>query len=294
MDGTVILVQLILNGLMIGAVYSLVAIGLTLIYGVMKIINFAHGAFFMMSMYIAFWLYTLFNINPLLSTIITFLLFTGIGYATEVSLIKPVLKAHTSSQVLMTIGLMLTLQTLAQVLWTSDYRKIYLSYGSDTIKFGSLMLPITKLIIFVISLALCLGFYIFLKRTYIGTAIRAVAQDSDTAQILGIDSEKIFAITFGMGLGLAAVAGCLVSTFFYIYPYVGDSFILVAFVVVVLGGLGNYMGTLAGGFIVGVVESIAGYYLLSSLKFVVLLLIFLFILLLRPEGLFERRVRRAS
>jgi len=292
MDHVALLLQLVINGVLMGGVYSLIAVGLTLIYGLMRIINFAHGDFLMLSMYATFWLHALLNLDPLVSVLLVFPTFFGLGYFAQTSLIRPVLKAPTITQALITLGLSLVMQTSAQTLWTADYRRVSVHYGAEIAQLGILRIEIAKLIMFVVSLTLCLGLYLFLKRTFVGTAMRAVAQDRETAQTLGVDADRIYAITFGIGIGLVAVAGALMSILFYVYPYVGTTFVLIAFVVVALGGLGNYVGTLLSGFIVGVVESISGYYLLSSLRYVPILVTFILILLLRPEGIFEKRLRR--
>jgi len=268
-----------------------VAVGLTLIYGLMRIVNFAHGDFLMWSMYAAFWLHALMNLDPLLAVLLVFPIFFGVGYLTQAILIRPVLRGPTMTQALVTIALSLVLQTSAQTLWTADYRRALVPYSAEVIKAGLVTIEIPKLIMFVVSLTLCLSLYVALKKTFIGTAIRAVSQDSETAQTLGIDSNRIYAITFGIGIGFVAVAGCLLSTLFYVYPYVGSTFVLLAFVVVALGGLGNYVGTLLSGFIIGVAEAISAYYLLSSLRYVVILLMFLLVLLLKPEGIFGKRLR---
>lgn len=283
--------QLLLNGFLLGGIYSLVSTSLALIYGTMKIINFAHGDFLMLGMYSTFWIFYFIGLDPLISMSIIIPVFFVLGYLFEKILITLTLKAESSSNMLLTIGLSIVLQNLALFFWSANFRRVSVSYGRDVFKIFGLVIEVPKAIIFFPSIILCIMFYIFLKKTFIGVAIRAVSQDIETAEILGIDSKKIYAIVFGLGLALIAIAGALISTYFPIYPFIGSTFMLMAFVVVSLGGTGNYVGTLISSFIIGIVESFSSYYLLSPLRYVVILLIFISILLLKPEGLFGKRLR---
>ncbi len=283
--------QLVINGLFLGSVYSLTSIGLTLIYGTMDIINFAHGELFMLGMYVSFWFWALLVLDPLLSLFIIFPLFYVLGYVLQKILIKPILGQPLYAQMLMTFGLLLVIQHLVVTFWSANYKRIMTPYSDLTFWVGGIFIHFPQLISFIAAFTCSILLYLFLTRTYTGTAIRATAQDSETAEVLGIDTEKVYAISFGLGTACAGIAGTLVSTYFPFDPYVGTMYVVLAFIVVVLGGLGNYIGAFIGGLIIGVVQTVTAYEF-SLLKLTVPLLIFLIVLLIRPEGLFMRRLRQ--
>ncbi|NIN53345.1 MAG: branched-chain amino acid ABC transporter permease [Nitrososphaeria archaeon] len=284
------LLQVLISGTLLGGVYALVSVGLTLIYGVMDVVNFAQGELLMISMYISYWIWFLFGLDPLIAlpvaTIILFLIGTGI----QKILINPVLKTETFvSQVFVTFGLLLFLQNLAFTVWSAEFRMVTTSYTGTTIPIGGALVSIPRLLAFIIAVLATLVLYIFLNRTDVGLALRATSQSKEAAEILGVNVHNMYLLAFGIGAACTGVAGALVSTFFYITPQVGLVFIIVAFVAVVLGGLGNYVGALFGGIIIGITESVGVLIIGSGLKQTVYLIIFVIILLFRPQGLLGGR-----
>lgn len=283
--------QSIISGLLIGGVYALIAVGLTLIFGVMKIINFAHGEFLMFGMYFAFFLSTLFGIDPYVAAILALPLFLMFGWAIQAVMIRPVLGAPDMIQILLTVGISLVLQNLALFFFSADFQSLNLSYSGTTFEAGPARISFSRLLACVVALSVAGGLYLFLQKTDIGKALRACAEEREGALAVGIDVERMYKIAFGLGIACVAIAGILMTPFFYIAPSVGVPFTLTAFVVVVLGGLGNIPGALVGGLIVGLVESLGEILLpAASLKSLATFSIFILILLLRPQGLFGQRL----
>ena len=283
--------QSIISGLLIGGVYALIAVGLTLIFGVMKIINFAHGEFLMFGMYFAFFLSTLFGLDPYIAAIIALPLFLMLGWGIQAVLIRPVLGAPDMIQILLTVGISLVLQNLALFFFSADFQSLNLDYSGLTFEFGPARVSYSRLLACVVALSVAGGLYLFLKKTDVGKALRACAEEREGALAVGIDVERMYKVAFGLGIACVAIAGILMTPFFYIAPTVGIPFTLTAFVVVVLGGLGNIPGALVGGLIVGLVESLGEIMLpAASLKSLATFSIFILILLLRPEGLFGQKL----
>lgn len=279
--------QALISGLMIGGVYALVAVGLTLIFGVMDIINFAHGEFLMFGMYGAFFASVLFGIDPYLSAVLALPLFFAIGWAVQGVLIRPVVGKSHAIQILLTLGLSLVMQALAQFLFSADFQSLKLDYGSATFELWGARVSYTRLAAFVIAMGLCAALWLFLQRTDTGKALRACAEEHEGALAVGIDLKRMYKIAFGLGIACVAIAGIAMTPFFYVAPVVGPKFTLVAFVIVVLGGLGNIPGAVAGALIVGVVESVGALVMPSpSLKDLAVYVLFILVLLFRPQGLF--------
>ncbi|MCL5776510.1 branched-chain amino acid ABC transporter permease [Limibaculum sp. FT325] len=279
--------QALISGLMIGGVYALVAVGLTLIFGVMDIINFAHGEFLMFGMYGAFFASVLFGIDPYLSAVLALPLFFAIGWTVQGVLIRPVVGKSHAIQILLTLGLSLLMQALAQFLFSADFQSLKLDYGSATFDLGGARVSYTRLAAFLIAMGLCAALWVFLQRTDTGRALRACAEEHEGALAVGIDLRRMYKIAFGLGIACVAIAGIAMTPFFYVAPVVGPKFTLVAFVIVVLGGLGNIPGAVAGALIVGVVESVGALVMPSpSLKDLGVYLLFILVLLFRPQGLF--------
>lgn len=280
-----ILLQLIVNGLLLGGIYALISIGLTLIFGVVRVINFAHGEFLMLSMYITYFSYTFLGMNPYLSLVVGVPLMFFTGMAIDQLIIRPLRDAPAYMQVFATVGLSIVLLNLALFLFTGDYQSIHMAFAEKTLRLGSLSLSYAKLVIFFSSILVSIGLFLLLQYTNIGKQIRAIAQDRMAAKLMGINLNRIYMLTFGIGTGLVAIAGGLILPVYYVFPSVGVYFVLTAFVVVVLGGMGNMVGALLGGFIIGIADSLSGYYIDPSLKEVVSFIIFLIVLLIRPSGL---------
>jgi branched-chain amino acid transport system permease protein len=287
---TGLFLQALVSGFLIGGVYSLIAVGLTLIFGVLNIINFAHGSLLMLGMYLSYWLLTIYGIDPYLSILFTIPILFVIGLFIQKIVINPVIRSPHLNQLLLTLGLLLFIENLALFLWGPDYRMVQVSYSAATYYVGSLMISIPRLIACLIAFILTGVLFIFLKKTDTGKAIRAASQDREGALVVGINFSRIYVIAFGIGAACAGAAGSIIVPFFYVSPHVGWVFVLSAFIIVVLGGMGSFIGALLGGIIIGMFETLAALYISSSLKQVVSLGIFILILLIKPSGLFGRRV----
>jgi len=280
--------QVLVNGILLGGIYALVSLGLTLIFGVMRIINFAHGQFLMLAMYATYWLFQLYGLDPYVSILIVVPLMMAIGMGAYRMIIQPIIDASEMTHVFATLGLNLSLQGIALFLWQGDFRGIRTSYSSMVIHLGPLYINLPRLIIFLCAIAAILALFLFLKRTYTGKAIRASAQKRVAAQLMGVNLSKIYMIAFGIGIAIVGLTGAVLMPIYEVFPSVGSLFALVAFVVVVLGGLGNLGGALAGGIVIGVVESVSGVFIAPALKEGVYFIIFVIILLLRPTGIFGK------
>lgn len=288
---SIVLGQTIVSGLLLGGVFALVAVGLSLIFGVMKILNFAHGDFLMLGMYFAFFLSVMLGIDPYVSAVAALPVFFGLGWLVQAWLIRPVLKAPENIQILLTVGLSLFLQNLAMFLFSPDFQSLRVAYGGNTLSIMGVSISYVRLVASLIAIGATLGLYLLLARTDIGKALRACAEERQGSLAVGINVDRMYNIAFGLGIACVALAGVLMTPFFYIAPQVGLPFTLTAFVVAVLGGLGSLPGALVGGFIIGLIEAIGEILLPSpSMKQMATFGVFLLILLLRPQGLFGGRL----
>jgi branched-chain amino acid transport system permease protein len=282
------ILQLVINGLLLGGMYGLISIGLTLIFGVLEIVNFAHGEFLMLSMYAAFWFFQLYGIDPYLSLVIIIPLFFLLGSAVQRITIQPILNAPPLNQIFMTVGLSMVLQNAALFIWTADYRTMKTSYSALTLKTAGLIISFPRLVAFLLAMAIIAALLIFLKKTYTGKAIRALAQERKAAMLMGINVYRTYQIAFGIGIACVGAAGAMLMPVYFVFPSVGSLFVLIAFVVVILGGYNSLVGSLAGGLIIGVVESFSGFFVSPHLKEAIYFVIFILILLFKPTGLFGR------
>ncbi len=273
------------NGIMQGGLYALVALGLTLIFGVMKIINFAHGALMMWSMYASFWLARGLGVDPYLSLLLTLPAGFALGWVIQRVVIAPVLEAPEHNQLLMTLGLALFLENLALLAFKADPRTLIVAYSQATVPLGPVLLNLPRLLAFAGALGATAALLLFLKHTDLGKALRAAAEERDGAALVGIPVGKVYAVAFGIGTACVTVAGAMAVPFFYVSPEVGNGFVITAFVVVVLGGMGSFAGALVGGLLVGVVESLGGLFLHGSLAQIGIFALFILVLLVRPTGL---------
>ncbi|RQP24993.1 branched-chain amino acid ABC transporter permease [Piscinibacter terrae] len=280
-----ILLQTLASGILIGLIYALVAVGLTLIFGVMEITNFSHGEFLMLGMYSAFWMFALWHWDPIVTLPISAIGLFVVGAAMYRLVIKRIIGAAPISQIFTTFGLMILLRGVAQFLWKADYRAIDKSSVSGSLSLLGVQLGTPQLAAGVGAVLTTVAVYLFLSKTRAGAALEATAADREAAQLMGIDSQRMFTLAWGIGAACAGVAGALLATFFPIFPEVGANFILIAFVVVNLGGFGSVAGAFWAGLIVGVVEVMGGLLLGPQFKMAVVLALFLAMLIWRPQGL---------
>jgi branched-chain amino acid transport system permease protein len=285
----VILIPAVLNGLMTGAVYALVALGLTLIYGVLHIINFAHGALLTAAMFAAFFAYTLLGLDPYLAAVILTPLFFLVGYALQRFVIGPAAHDEDRNFLLVTLGLAVVIENAMLYAFHADTRTINLPYAFDVIAIGTAFLAVPRVIAFAAVIAVALVLWMIMQWTDTGKAIRAVAKERLGAELSGIDVGHIYAVTFGLGTACVAIAACLLMPTYYVNPTAGEAFVLIAFTIVVLGGMGSIIGALLGGLFVGVVESLSSVFLGQSLGQIGIFAMFIVILLVRPSGLFGER-----
>lgn len=284
-----LLMQAIFSGLLNGGIYALVSVGLTLIFGVLGIINFAHGSLMMLGMYVSYWLFTLYGLDPYVSLVCSALVLFVIGVLLEKVLVSQVLEAPEHNQLLLTLGIALVIENLALFLWSPNPKTITVPYLDFAPMVGGVMISPPRVIAFLVSIVLTAMLYLFLHKTDLGKAIRAVSQEGEGALTVGINMPRMYALAFGIGCACVGAAGTLVAPFYTIEPYVGSVFVITAFVVVVLGGMGNYFGALLAGLIVGLAESVAAVYIPSAMKQIVIYSIFVVVLLFRPQGLFGTR-----
>jgi branched-chain amino acid transport system permease protein len=275
-----------INGLLLGGIYTLVASGLTLIYGVLHIINFAHGSMLMLAMFGVFYLLTKLGIDPYLSLLVMVPAMYLFGYLLYKGLIGKLSNGKDENILLITLGLSILIENLALMFFKGDTRTISVSYSDTMVEVGSTLVSLPKIISFVASLVLCALLGLLINRTDIGKAIRAVAKERVGARLVGIDVDRVFAVSYGIGLATLGAAACLLMPIFYVSPTTGHVFVMVAFTVVVLGGMGSFLGAVVGGLIVGLTESFGGLFLGESLGQIGISLIFILILLFRPQGLF--------
>jgi branched-chain amino acid transport system permease protein len=277
--------QALISGILIGGVYALIGIGLTIIFGVMRIINFAHGDIQMIGMYLTYYVFTLLHIDPFLSIIITIPLMFAFGAFLQKVFIDRVLGALPQNQILLTIGLGLIMSNSMMLAFTSDYKILTTTYSSSSMKLLGISISTPLLISFGVTAAITIALYWFLLKTDTGQAIRATAQDREAATLMGINVKRMSILAFGIGSALAGTAGALIAPTYYIFPQVGSTFTLKAFVIVVLGGMGSVIGATLGGVLIGVAESIGGVYFGGGWKDVVVFVLFLLVLLFKPSGL---------
>ena len=285
---TEIVLQAIISGLLMGCIYALIAAGLTLIFGLMEIVNFAHGDHLMVSMFSSFWLWTLFGLDPIFSFPITLVLLGIIGILTHYLVIKKILHSTMLVQICATFGLAVFIRALAQFFFTPDFRTIKNPIIEGKYQIFNLFIGKPQLFA---SLACVLSFillYLFINKTETGTALQATSQDRQAAEILGIPSDKMFALGWAIGLSCVAIAGTMLSNFYYVFPDVGVHFALFAFVAVALGGFGSITGSLLAGIIIGLVESVGGLLIDPSFKLLYVFSIYLLVVIIKPQGLFGR------
>ena len=285
-----ILFPSVLNGLTTGAVYALIALGLTPIYGVLHIINFAHGAALMVALYGVYFLHQRAGIDPYAALPIMVPAMFAFGYALQRFVIGRASHGKDENILLVTLGISIILENLALYAFKSDTRNIDTPYTLSTLDIGGALISVPKVIAFGGALATAAILLLVIGRTDLGRAIRACAKERQGARLVGIDVEHVFAMSFGIGLACLGAAACFLLPAYYVNPTVGGGFVLIAFTIVVLGGMGSFTGALLGGLLIGVVESVGGLWLGESLGQIGIFLIFITVLLFRPQGLFGAKV----
>ncbi|MGD1075532.1 MAG: branched-chain amino acid ABC transporter permease [Thermodesulfovibrionales bacterium] len=295
MIGLEVFLQTLISGLLLGGLYALIGLGMTLIMGVMKIINLAHGELMMVAMYIAYWLFALFHIDPYLSVFIAAPILFLLGMAIQKFLVNPVLQVDSilpENQVILTVGIGMVLANLATIFFTSDYRSVAVSYATDAFYLSDfwktapieLSLSVPWAVSFVFAVLITVLLWFFLSKTDTGKSIRATAQDLDAAILMGVNVKLMRVVTFGLGSALVGAAGCLLIPIYYLYPSLGGQFTLIAFVITILGGLGSTVGAILGGLILGVFESMTATYLSMGWAPVGRFVIFVACLIFLPGG----------
>ena len=281
-----LLLPAVINGLLTGGVYALLALGLALIYGVLHIVNFAHGSLLMVAMFGVWLLASKAGVDPYLALPIMVVAMFALGWLLYAGVIERVSRGEDRSILLATLGVAVVLDNLALVLFTGDTRTIETPYSFAMIDLGAVLVPTAKLISFGFALALAGALWAFMTLTHTGRAIRAVAREPDGARLVGIRPPRMFALAYGIGVACLGAAACLLLPTFYVNPGVGNVFVLLAFTIVVLGGMGSFVGAVVGGLLIGVTESVGGLFLGESLGPICVPLVFVAVLLLKPTGLF--------
>ncbi|MGB9903144.1 MAG: branched-chain amino acid ABC transporter permease [Desulfotomaculales bacterium] len=280
--------QAVICGFLLGGMYALIAIGMTLIMGVMKIINLAHGALVMVGMYVTYFCYKTWGVDPYIGMFVAMPALFLIGCLIQKYMINRLVEVDSilpENQVLLTVGIMLVLTELARLIFKSDFRSVTTGYSNSSFFVGGMSISIPMTVGFIIAMVFTYLLHLFLTRTDLGRSIRATAQDRDAAIYMGVNAQRVMVITFGIGSALAAAGGSLLLPLFYLWPDVGHLFTAKAFIITILGGMGSTMGALFGGLVLGIAESLGASYISMGYKDVVGLIIFLLVLLFLPGGL---------
>ena len=284
-----VVAQLAVSTFLLGGIYALIAVGLTLIFGIMRVVNFAHGEFLMLGMYLAFFAFTLRGIDPYVVLLIAIPVFFAVGLVVYLLIMKGIIHASHNVQIFTTVGLSTALQNVALVLWTGDFQVIRPWEASVVLRVAGTAFNLSQVIAFTVAVALTVALFLFMKWTHTGRVMRATAQDRDAATLMGIDTDRVYRLTFAIGIACVGAAGVLVAPLYAVYPQAGLQFVTLAYVVVVLGGLGDMLGAMLGSLIVAAVEVAGSYIFGAAWKEVFYFLLFIAVLVFRPAGLFGQR-----
>jgi len=280
------LLQIIINGVLKGGLYALMALGMSLIWGVMDIINIAHGAFIMLGAYCSYWFFSLLGVDPFISLFLSIFILFIVGYGIQRYLINLVIRATIFITLILAFGIEIFINNLALVMWTADVRKIQVPYGASNFSIGSFVtIPYVRLGAFLIALIIACVFYFILNKTRLGRSIRATSQDLDAARLVGVDVAKTYALTFGLGVGAAGAAGTLWAILFPINPMMGGILTLKSFVVVIIGGLGTMFGPIVGGLTLGVAEALGSNWFGTTYENFISFSILVLVLIFLPRGI---------
>ncbi|WP_319777207.1 branched-chain amino acid ABC transporter permease [Maridesulfovibrio sp.] len=289
------ILQDVISGILMGSIYGLIALGLTLVFGVLKVINFAHGSFLMVGMYVSYWAVALTGLHPYLALCIVVPVMFFFGYYLQNFLIKPIFVAEKdvrepTTVIIVTTGVWYMLDNLTLLFFGPDYRALTPNpLKGRMLEFGEVFISVPKLCGFLISIGTAVALYIFLQKTRTGRAIRATSLDRDAASLMGINQWKIFNVAFGIGTAIAGISGVVLTPFYNVYPTVGVPFDVKSFVIVVLGGLGSIPGAIIGGIIIGLIESIGPMFMTSTWTEAIVYMLFLLVLFVKPSGLFGQK-----
>lgn len=283
-----LLAQILINGVLLGGLYAVMALGLALVWGVLNIVNLAHGAFIMLGAYASWYLYTYLHIDPFVGLPITALIMYAFGYALQCGLLNLVIRAPMFNTLLITFGLEVVLTYLAQIMFSADFRTINPPYAGSSLQWGPVVVPVVRLAAFGVAIVLTVGMWLFLLHTRLGMAIRATAQNLLAARLYGVEPRHLYATTFAIGLALAGAAGGLYGTVSQINPYIGATLTAKSFAIAIIGGLDNPLGVLVGGLFLGIVESLTALYIGPTYSDVASFGILVLVLIVRPSGLLGR------
>jgi branched-chain amino acid transport system permease protein len=292
----VILGIALVNGILIGGLYGAVALSLSLIFGVMRVINFAHGSLLMVGMFVSYWLWRLLGLNPYVSIVFTAPILFGLGYFIQATVISPLFKRERAmvleplSVLLLTAGVFMILDNSALLLFGPDFRAVQMDFSIKTIRIGILAINWARLIAFLAGIGVTIALSLFLSHAEMGRAIRATAQNRDAAALSGINVPKIYNITFGLGCAVLGIIGSLMVPFYPVSPSLGIAFGIKSFIVVVLGGIGSLPGCILGGLLLGIVESVTAQFVTSTSAAIFSFVIFILVLTFKPTGLMGQRV----
>jgi branched-chain amino acid transport system permease protein len=281
--------QLVVSTLLLGGIYALIAVGLTLIFGVMRVVNFAHGEFLMLGMYLAFGAFVALGFDPYLTLVVSLPLWFAVGWASYRAVMGPIIHASHNVQVFTTVGLSLALQNVALVLWSADARFLRTEYYAIVVRIAGAAFNVAQIVAFAIAVGLTAALFAFMRWSYTGKVMRATAQDRQASALMGIDTDRVYAVTWSVGIACVGSAGVLLAPIYPVYPTAGLQFVLIAYVAVVLGGLGDMVGALIAALVVAAVEVMGSYAIGTAWKEVLYLLLFIAILIVRPAGLFGQR-----
>jgi branched-chain amino acid transport system permease protein len=286
------LLQSIIDGILLGGIYGVIAIGLSLVFGVLGIVNFAQAEFLMLGMYAAFFMWRYFGLDPMVGAFFALLVGFLVGYLAQRYLVSRVMKAPASSQIFLTVGIMIVIENAALLAFGSDYRSVQTPYQTMSLNLGPLFISAPYAFAFGMSLLMSAALWWFLSRTWLGRSIRATAQNGMAATLMGIATKRTYAIAFGLGTGLTAFGGGVILSYLTVSPTIGQSFVVLMFTVVVLGGLGSVLGALVGGVLVGIIQSVSALYFPFQLQNLVLFVIFIAVLAIRPQGIISTGTKR--
>lgn len=285
-----ILLQILASGLLMGLIYALIAVGLSLIFGLMDVVNFAHGEFMMVAMYVVFGAVVLIGIDPLMAMPLAVAALFVVGASAYLGVVRYAMRAKANIgmvQIFATFGLAVVIRGVAQFLFSSDYRNIPSSWlGGKTVALGGVYLPLPQFAGAGISILVFVGLWLLITRTDFGRALEATREDAGAVALVGIDKNRVFMLGWGLGAALVGLAGAILAIFYYIHPDVGAPFALIAYVTVALGGFGSVFGALVAGILVGLVEALTATILPPALKSVGIYALYLGVVFIRPKGLF--------